>query len=105
MRVADAVIVLAGLAILWSLIRAHRTKGNDINLFDLVLENGRLSKVSVAYMVTLIVTSWVLIRLTLDGKLTDVIYAAFGTMWVAPLVAKMFSTPPGKTEITPAEAK
>ena len=87
MNAADAALAITGLVLLWSLFRAHRDPATDINLFDLLLENGKLSKVSVAFMVTLTVTSWVVIRLTLDGKLTDVLFAGYAAAWIVPLVA------------------
>jgi len=90
MNISDAVLTLTALVLLWSLIRAHRDPATDINLFDLLMENGRLSKVAVAFMVTLLVTSWVLIRLAIDGKMTDIVFAAYGAVWITPLLSKMW---------------
>ena len=100
MRVWDGVLILVGLVVVWSLVRAHRNPAVDINLFDLVMENGRLSKVSVGYMVTLVVSSWVLIRAAYDSKSLDIIYAAYGAMWVTPLIAKIFALPSGASTTT-----
>lgn len=105
MRVWDGLLITIGLGILWSLVRAHRNPAVDINLFDLVMENGRLSKVSVAYMVTLIVTSWVLIRAATDGKNLDIIFAAYGATWVTPLIAKILGGQPATTTTTVDTAK
>ena len=101
MMISDALLALIGLGVIWSLVRAHRNPAVDINLFDLVMENGRLSKVAVGYMVTLVVSSWVLIRAAHDDKNLDIIYAAYGTMWVAPLIAKILSLPDTTKGSTP----
>lgn len=91
MRVMDAVIMIAALAVVWVCYKAQKNPNFQFDIFDLVMHEGKLSKTSVAFMVTLIVTSWVLIRATLDGKLTDTFFIAYGTMWVAPLLTKMFA--------------
>lgn len=99
MRLTDAAMLLLLLALCWSFYRAQKDPANVFNLFDLVLDGGRISKVSVAFMTTLCVTSWIMLRLTLDGKLTEGYMTSYGLMWVAPLVAKLFSPPqtPGTT--------
>lgn len=94
MRVADALVVVLVLVLVWSFYRAHRNPQFQLDLFDLVMDGGRLSRIAVAFMVTLGVTSWILIRLALDGKLTEGYFTGYGLMWVTPIVAKLFSTPP-----------
>lgn len=99
MRFADALLMLFLLALGWSFYRAQRDPANVINLFDLVLDKGRINRIAVAFMVTLCVTSWVIIRLALDGKLTEGFFAGYAAAWITPMVAKLFSTPqpPGTT--------
>ncbi len=96
MRATDAALLIVALVIAWSIYRAHKAKGEyaAFNLLDILMDGGKVSRIACAFMTTLIVTSWVIIRLTLDKKLTEIIFAAYGTMWVAPIVAKLFSTPP-----------
>lgn len=94
MKAADAVLVLLALLLVWSFYRAHKDPTVRLDLFDLVMSDGRLSRLAVAFMVTLCVTSWVIIRLALDGKLTEGYFTGYGLMWVAPIVAKLFSAPP-----------
>jgi hypothetical protein len=101
MDMADAVLAIFMLLITWSFYLAQKDSHNVFNLFDLVMENGRLSRIGFAFIVALFVTSWVLIRVARDGKMTDLLYAAYGTMWVAPIVAKLFSSqPPAGTTTT-----
>lgn len=99
MRTADAVMLVVILLLCWSIYRAHKDPTVRFNLLDLLMDSGRLSKTAFAFMLTLSITSWLMIRITLEGKLTEGYFTAYGAMWVAPLVAKLFSTPapPGTT--------
>lgn len=77
---------LCALLILW---RAHRSHSIQFNAFDLLLENGRVSKIAVAFMMVLCVSTWVIVNLTISGKLTEGYYLAYMGSWVTPLVAKV----------------
>ena len=68
-------------------------KKQTFDLFDLITENGRVSKLAFAFMLTLGVTSWIMIRLTLDGKMTEGYLGGYGALWIAPIIAKLFNTP------------
>ncbi len=105
MRPADAFLLLLLLVVFWSLLRLHQNRTIEFNLIDLILEGGRVSKVSCLVMGAFLVTSWILIRLTLDGKLTEGYFAGYGALWVAPLIARMFSTPPQPSMQSTTEIK
>ena len=99
MRAADASLLIVALVVGWSLYRAHRNPEYSFNLFDLVMDNGRLSRLACVFMGSFVVTSWVVIRVAFDGKMTETLFAAYGAMWVAPIIAKLFAgqsipTPP-----------
>ncbi len=96
MRAADAAILIITIVVCWSLYRAHKDRNglSHFNLFDLLVENGRVSKVSCIVMGAFGVSSWVILRLTIDGKLTEGYLTIYNAAWVAPLIAKMFSPPP-----------
>ena len=99
MRATDGALLIVALAVAWSLYRAHRSDSGvfaQFNLLDLLMENGRLSRIACAFMATLFVTSWVIVRLTFDGKMTEGYFIGYGGMWVAPIIAKLFS-PPSQT--------
>ena len=96
MYVILAVIVLGIVVSFWH----QHVSGNAFNLFDLLMENGRLSRLAAAFMLTLVVTSWVMIKLTIDGKMTEGYLMAFGGMWIAPIISKMFATNTGSTSST-----
>lgn len=102
MRTADAVLLILGLVLAWSFYRAHLDQSSVINLFDLVMDGGRLSKMSCVFMGAFATLAWTMIRLTLDGKMTEGYFTSFGGLCFAPLIAKLFSPAPapGTTTIT-----
>lgn len=93
MKIMDGILIVVALLVVLSFYRAHRDKDFAFNLLDLFMENGRLSRLACGFMITLIITSWIMVRLALDGKLNEGYFMAYGGMWVAGIVAKLFSTP------------
>lgn len=94
MKLADAAMLITILALAWSFYKAQKDPTSVFNLFDLIMSDGRLSRIAVAFMVTLVATTWIMIRLTLDGKLTEGYFTGYALAWIAPVVAKLFSAPP-----------
>lgn len=92
MKVMDGLLVIFALLMVLSIYRLQRDETSVFNLLDLVMENGRLSRLACAFVVTLVITSWLMVRLALDGKLTEGYFMAYGGMWVAGIIAKMFGT-------------
>lgn len=93
MRLTDAAMLLIALALVWSFYRAHQDPTTTFNIFDLLMDNGRISKMAFAFMVTLGLTTWIMVRLMVAGKMTEGYFTSYGAMWVLPLVAKLFSAP------------
>lgn len=98
-------IILGGVAalVLVSFWRAHRNKAYTFDAFDLIMENDRVSKIAVAFMLVLCVSTWVIINQEIKGKLTEGMFGLWLGAWVAPLVAKVVfnkSDPPTGTTIT-----
>jgi hypothetical protein len=83
------VLTVASLCIVISFWRAHRNQAFTFDAFDLVMENGKVSKIAVAFMLVLGVTTWVIIDQQIAGKLTEGMFGLYGGMWVMPLVAKV----------------
>lgn len=83
------VLICAIVAIIASFWRAHRDPRFHFNAFDLIMENGRVSKIAVAFMGVLMVTTWIMVDLQVNGKLTEGYFTIYGTMWVSPLIAKV----------------
>ena len=94
-RLYDATFAIVLLLVVWSFYRAQRDPANSFNLFDLIMENGRVSRIGFAYLVGLLVTSWVLVKMASNEQRSlDVVFSAYLASWVAPIVAKLFSPPP-----------
>lgn len=83
-------VIVVGIVV--SFYRYQKDPVNTFNILDLLLENGRVSRLATAFMATLVVTSWVIIKLAVDGKMTEGYLMAFGGMWIAPIISKMFAT-------------
>lgn len=94
LRPADALLLLVLIVVFWSLLRLHQNNSVDFNLLDLLLEGGRLSKISCLVMGAFALTSWMMIRITLDGKLTEGYFTGYGALWIAPLIARMWAQQP-----------
>ncbi len=94
MRATDGALLIVALAIAWSMYRAHRNAAFTFNLFDLIMDNGRVSRLACVFIGSFLVTSWIMVRLTIDGKMTEGYMAAFGALWIVPITAKLFSPAP-----------
>lgn len=97
------VLALAACVALLLVWRAHRDSLSQFNALDLIMENGRVSKIAFTFMVAFAVTTWALAYLAVTGKLTEGYFTAYGVMWVGPLTAKLVfnkNDPPGATSTT-----
>lgn len=83
-----AVMVLLVALSVWR----YQCAANSFDLLDLLMENGRASRLAVAFAVSLAVTSWLMLKLSVDGKLTEGYLAIYGGLWVSPILTKMFAT-------------
>ena len=102
MSIYDASIAVLLLIIVWSIYRTHNDPNSAFNLMDLIMENGRVSKLAFAFMTGLVLLSWVMIRLTLNEKMSEGYMGLYGATIIAPVIAKLFSPPlvPGTTTTT-----
>lgn len=97
------VLAAAGLLALLTFYRAHRNALLQFNAFDLIMVDGKVDRVALAFMVAFAVTTWAFAYLTIQGKMTDTLFGVYGGMWVAPLVLKVVfnkSDPAGITSTT-----
>lgn len=103
------VIVLCLLLLIIAVSMWHAQRNHPhFDAFDLIMENGRVSKIAIAFMLVLAVTTWVIIDLQLKGALTEGYFTMYGTMWVVPLVAKVVFNKtelPANTTFTSTEVK
>lgn len=88
MAIILAIFVLALLYALW---RAHQNRTSKFDAFDLIMEDGVASKTGVAFMLVLIVSTWIVADLQLKGQLkeNEGLFIGWLTAWVSPLVARV----------------
>jgi len=79
------------LLVVWSIYNAHRDPGLSFNFFDLLMENGRLSKLSCMALGSWALHTWIMIDLEVSGKMTETYITTYGTIWVAPILLKLFA--------------
>lgn len=82
------ILVIALLLIGVSFWKAHRKPGFSFDVFDLIMADGKVDAVAVSYMLVLGVTTWVIIDLRIDDKLTEGYFTTYCLAWAAPLIAK-----------------
>lgn len=87
-------LIIVLIVIVVSLYRAQKDGSNTLDLYDLVMENGRLSKSAFVMMGSWAVTSWMMVTLTLNGKMTEGIFGLYCTAWIAPVVTKIIKGAP-----------
>lgn len=95
-----AILAIVVLVVAVSVWNAHKSSSTAFNAFDLLMENGRVSKIAVAFMMVLLVSTWVIVDQQVNNKLTEGMFGLWLTAWVAPLVAKVVfakTDPPGTT--------
>lgn len=80
--------------IVFSAIRMHRDPNSDFNLLDLLMENGHVSKAAVVMMGAFALTSWMMIELTMIGKMTEGYFGLYAGAWIAPVVVKLVTQGP-----------
>ena len=95
-QLPDILGLVALAIVVVSFVRMHRDSTTNFNVFDLVMERGRVSKLAVIALTAFVVYSWVIVRLTVDGRITEGYLTMYGVTWVAPIIAKLFS--PERTE-------
>lgn len=66
-----------------------RNQESEINLDDLLMENGRMSKISVVFLGSWVFSTWLMVFMTLNDKMTEGLFMAYGGLWIAPIVARI----------------
>lgn len=93
------VVVIIGV----SLKRLHQRVNTDFNLFDLIMQDGKASRVGITFMGTWLLSCWIMGYLVLTGKLTEQYFLIFNGSWVVPLTARVIFG--AKTAPTPEVLK
>lgn len=93
--IMPAILAITVLSVIWSIYRLHRNPAVDFNMLDLLMENGRVSKISCIVMTAFLVTTWAFVNDCIQKKGLDVgLLAAYGGLWVAPLLMKLYNAGP-----------
>lgn len=87
--IMNVCLAVGFLLIAVSMWRAHHDKNFNFNVFDLIMVDGRVDRVSLAFMLVLAITTWLMIDLQINGKMTEGYMTSYGAMWVIPLVSKV----------------
>ena len=90
--VAFAVTLLALIAVL---IRRSRITSSPIHLDDLLLgDDGKVSKAAFVMLGSFFVTSWTILYLVINDKLSEWVFTAYVAAWVAPTVTRLIVNQP-----------
>jgi uncharacterized membrane protein len=94
-HVMYAILACVVLVILWTLERRSRSNESNFHFDDLLLdENGKTSKPACVMFGSFVVTTWVIVFLAANEKLTEGYFGAYIAAWVAPVVAVIIKGPP-----------
>ena len=92
-----ALILMIG----YSLWKVQRDPTINFNLLDMLIENGRVSKVSAMVLAAFTATTWAFIFQVLKHGLDAGILVTYGGLWVSPLLVRIL----GGTAPNPPEDK
>ncbi len=89
------VLLMMVLGVVATLFAYHKDKGDykTFDLTDLIMENGRISKLASTMLGAFVIHSWIMVELTLANKMTEGYITLYGTIWIAPVLAQMFTKP------------
>jgi len=83
------ILAFGVLIMLFSFWTTHKNKSNSFNAFDLIMHEGRVDKIAVSYMLVLILSSWIMVDLQVNAKMTEGYLGIYVGAWIVPLVSKV----------------
>ena len=85
--------------IAFTLWKVNRDKNIDFSLLDLLMENGKVSKISCIVLGSFAATTWAFIYDCLQRKGVDATtMGAYGALWILPLMARFMGNGHAKPE-------
>lgn len=88
--VLAALLGLGAVGIGVGLLLANRAPSNPVSLIDLLLgDDGRASKAAFVMFGAFTLSTWVIVYLTLNDKLTEGFFTIYVSAWVAPTVTRL----------------
>jgi hypothetical protein len=84
-------LLLVAMLLARSFFKRDKDSSSAIKLDDLLVDplTGKISKAAAVLMGSFAISSWVIIYITLTGKLTDVLFAAYLAVYATPAVVKI----------------
>lgn len=80
-------LVVVVTRVLWA---RDKDAASKINFDDLLLDvNGRMSKSAAVMFGAFAMTTWMMIFLTLEGKMSEGYLTIYGGLWIIPAVTKL----------------
>lgn len=93
LMIAALVLIIA--SICFMLVRRDRSATSRINLEDLLLgDDGKLSKAAAVMMGAFAMTTWLMVYLALNAKMTEGYLAIYVGAWIAPTVTRLIIAKP-----------
>jgi hypothetical protein len=92
-HVMYAVLLCATLLIMWTLERRNKNAASSFSFDALLTEDGKTSKAACVMFGAFALSTWILVFLTINEKLTEGYFGAYLAAWVGPVVAKIIKGP------------
>ncbi len=72
----------------------NRDPENALDLKDLLMENGKLSRLAVTWVGSFMVMSFGFVHMMIHGTITDTYAGLYAGTWAIPIVTKLFANKP-----------
>jgi hypothetical protein len=87
-------IIISLIGVLFSLWQRDEKKYGEFDLTDLLMENGKMSRLAFTWLGSFLVMSFGFIYLLLTKGLTDTYALLYAGTWAVPIITKMFAVKP-----------
>lgn len=94
-HVMYAILACLTLLIIWTLRRHSAAGWSKLNLEQLLIDDdtGKISKAACVMFGSFALSSWLMVFLAVEGKMTEGYFGAYLTAWVFPVVTKIIKGP------------
>lgn len=83
------VLALGAALVVISFWRAHLKPDFNFDMFDLIMENGRVSRLALWYNLAGASSTWVVVDSQIKGALTEGLFGLWLAAWVGPIIARL----------------
>lgn len=98
-------LVMVITSIIFVLIKRDRSSSSRINLEDLLIgDDGKLSKAAAVMLGAFAMTTWLMVYLALNGKMTEGYLAIYVGAWIAPTVTRLVTNRPTLANPPPGDS-